>query len=169
MPGPAKDTSWHDGFLAALHEGATVEEAAHAAGVSASTVFKHKREIPIFRTRVETALNRPTVSDRWQGGRPRALDDVKKKAAIEAMARGLTLSGVAALLGVTKLPIIRARYLDPDFDAALLKAAGGRLRPLAPPECPGRHCGTAYGYGTMSCRKDPCRSNRVASLRKGPQ
>jgi excisionase family DNA binding protein len=83
----------------------------------------------------------------------------QKRQAITATASGLPLSKVAVGLGITPYLIQAIRLSDPPFDAALVAASAGRLRPLiltCPPDRNGPHCGTVYG-AKLRCHNQPCR------------
>jgi hypothetical protein len=154
----------------------TIKEAAAASNLSTSSIQRFRVQLPNFDAEVTQILldsgvreARP-LQERLKGfeGRPPVLTDDARRRVLRLLRAGRTVSQITQATGISVLAIKRARYRDPDFDAAVVAAAtaGGRtgFKPLSRPPCPGPKCGTPYGYDTLACREDECRDAKTFTV-----
>lgn len=83
------------------------------------------------------------------------MDDQQKASVIKVIRDGGTLGEAAEAVNTTYHGLLQARYADRTFDAQLVEASSGRVKPVLL-RCPGADCGKSISYTRKGCRKKAC-------------
>ncbi|MFI7691807.1 helix-turn-helix domain-containing protein [Nonomuraea sp. NPDC049655] len=138
-------------LLIRLSQGATLQDATEAAGLTKHQVQNARAEDPKLDQDIIARLGRASLRHDDQDERARLLANLES---------GMSLKSAGEAAGIPRPTVQRWRRCDEGFDRAVVEAAraGGTTLRLYPRLlCPGPRCGTKTGYD-YGCGEEPCRT-----------